>query len=59
MYLYAKDPFEVKYQFLIHQRKGTGLKHFNDPKAFIEYSNHMQDFYKILKNIILVKNVQY
>ena len=59
MYLYAKDPFEVKYQFLIHQRKGTGLKHFNDPKAFIEYSNHMQDIYKILKNIILVKNVKY
>ena len=59
MYLYAKDPFEVKYQFLIHQRKGTGLKHFNDPKAFIEYSNHMQHVYKILKNIILVKNVKY
>ena len=23
-----------------------GLKHFNDPKEFIEYSNDMQDVYK-------------
>ena len=23
-----------------------GLKHFNDPKAFIEYSNDMHDVYK-------------
>ena len=22
------------------------MKHFNDPKAFIEYSNNMQDVYK-------------
>ena len=35
MYLYAKDPYEDKYQFLIKKEKA--LKHFNDPKAFIEY----------------------
>ena len=46
IYLYATDPYEDKYQFLINKRKSTGLKHFNDPKAFIEYSNHMQDVYK-------------
>ena len=46
MYLYAKDPYEAKYQFLINKRESTGLKHFNDPKAFIEYSNDMQDVYK-------------
>ena len=34
------------YQFLINKRESTGLKHFNDPKAFIEYSNDMQDVYK-------------
>ena len=44
--MYAKDPHEAKYQFLINKRKSTGLKHFNDPKAFIEYSNDMQDVYK-------------
>ena len=46
IYLYAKDAYEAKYQFLINKRESTGLKHFNDPKAFIEYSNDMQDVYK-------------
>ena len=44
--LYAKVPYEAKYQFLINKRESTGLKHFNDPKAFTEYSNDMQDVYK-------------
>ena len=44
--MYAKDPYEAKYQFLINKRKSTGLKHFNDPKVFIEYSDDMQDVYK-------------
>ena len=44
--MYAKDPYEAKYQFLINKRESIGLKHFNDPKAFIEYSNDMQDVYK-------------
>ena len=38
-YLYAKDLYEAKYQFLVNKRESTGLKHFNDFKAFIEYSN--------------------
>ena len=46
IYLYAKDPYETKHQFLINKRESTGLKHFNNPKAFIEYSNNMQDVYK-------------
>ena len=37
LYLYAKDPYEAKYQLLINKRKSTGLKHLNDLKAFIEY----------------------
>ena len=45
-YLYAKDPFEDKNQYLINKRNGVGINHFNDPKAFIEYSNDMQDVYK-------------
>ena len=35
-YFYAKDPYEAKYQFLISKRESTGLKHFNDSKAFTE-----------------------
>ena len=41
-----KNPYEAKYQVLIYKTKSTGLKHFNKLKAFIEYSNDMQDFYK-------------
>ena len=49
IYLYAKNPYEAKYQFLINQREITGLKHFLDPKAFIDHSNDMQDVYKKIK----------
>ena len=35
-YLYAKDPYNAKYQILISKRESIGLTHFNDPKAFIE-----------------------
>ena len=41
--MYAKDPYEAIYQFLIEKRKSTGLKHFNDP---IEWSSDMHDVYK-------------
>ena len=46
IYLHAKDPYEAKYQFLINKRETIGLKHFNDPKAFTEYSNDMQNVHK-------------
>ena len=46
IYRYPKDPYEDKYQYLINKRESVGLKHFNDPKAFIEYSNNMHKFYK-------------
>ena len=35
--LYAKDLNVPKYQFLIKKREDIGIKHLNDPKAFIEY----------------------
>ena len=46
IYLYAKDPYEAKYQYLINKREGVGINNFNDPKAFIGYSNDMHDDYK-------------
>ena len=45
-YLYTKDSYEAKYQFLINKRESTWLKRLSDPEAFIEYSNDMQDVYK-------------
>ena len=44
--MYAKDPYEAKYQYLINKREGVGINDFNDSKAFIEYSNDMHDVYK-------------
>ena len=46
IYLYAKNPYEVKYQYLINKRESVDINHFNDPKAFIEYSNVMGNVYK-------------
>ena len=44
IYLYAKDPYESKRQYLINKREGVGINHFNE--AFIDYSNDMHDVYK-------------
>ena len=45
IFLYAKDPYEAKYQLLINKRESTGLKYLNDQKGFIKYSNDMDDIY--------------
>ena len=44
-YLYAKDTFEAKYLLLTKKWENTGLKQFNDSKAFIEYSNNRDHTY--------------
>ena len=59
MYLYAKDPYEAKCHYLINEQESTGLKHFNDPKAFIEYSNNLNNIYKNIKNTIQIKNKKF
>ena len=46
IYLYAKDLSEPKYEHLIENRENAGIKHLNDLKAFIEYSNTMNDVYE-------------
>ena len=48
-YLYAKYLHKPKYQFLISKPERGGLKHFNDPKVFIEYSNDIQDVHENVK----------
>ena len=50
IYLYAKDTYEKKYQYLINKREKIGLDQFKDPKAFMEYSNYMQDVYKNIED---------
>ena len=48
IYLYAKDHYEAKYQYLINKSESIRLKYFNGPKAFIEYLNDLKD---VSKNI--------
>ena len=45
IYLYTKDLEEPKYQLLIKKREQALIKNLNDPAAFIEYSNNMDDIY--------------
>ena len=45
IYLYAKDPYEAKYQYLINKRETTDSKHSNDSKAFTEYLNKIDNIY--------------
>ena len=49
IYLYTKDPYEAKYHLLINKRENTGLKYFNDSKAFTEYLNDLDDIYKSIE----------
>ena len=43
IYLSAKDIHEPKYEYLINKREQAGIKNLNDPNAFIEYSDDMND----------------
>ena len=37
IFLYVKDPYEAKYQYLINKRESVEINHFSDRKLFIEY----------------------
>ena len=62
IYLYAKDPYEEKYQSLTNKRESTCLKSLNDQNAFIEYLNDMVDIHKnislFIKNTMQIKNAK-
>ena len=48
--LYARDLNKPKYKILIKKCEDAGLKHLNDPNAFIECSNTMDDAYENIHN---------
>ena len=56
IYLDAKDPYEARYHYLINKCERVGLDHLEEPKAFIEYSNDMQDIYKNIEDYNPSKN---
>ena len=55
IYLFAKDPYDAKYQYLINKREGIGINHFNDPKAFMTCIM----FTKVLIITTLIKKIKY
>ena len=59
IYLYAKDRYEAKYQYLINIRGKLSIDNHNDPRAYIEYSSNMRDVYKILIITIPIKKIKY
>ena len=46
MYLHVRDLSEPKYEYLIKKREDAGIKHVNNPNAFIVCSNTMDDVYE-------------
>ena len=46
IYLYAKDLSETRYEFLIKEHEDAGIKHLNDPDAFIECWDTINDVYE-------------
>ena len=50
IHLYAKDLSEPKYEFFINKREQAGIKNLNDPHAFIEYSNDIDDVLDDINN---------
>ena len=46
IYFHARDLNEPKYEYLIKKREDARTKHSNNPNAFIECSNTMDDVYE-------------
>ena len=53
-YLYVKDPFESKYQLLINGKEKVGIENLKSPKAFIDYSQIIDDVYEKKRRILIV-----
>ena len=46
IYLYVRELNEPKYKILIKKHENAGIKHLNDPNAFIECSNTIDGVYE-------------
>ena len=53
--MYAKGPYESKYQYLINKREGVDINQFKDLNTFTECSNDMGNVYKNVNNYNLDK----
>ena len=51
-FLHFKDPYKAKHRLLINNHNSVYLKHCDDPKSFVEYTNGMNDIYKKIEDRI-------
>ena len=60
IYLYARDLNKTKHKSLIKKRKVAGIKqmHLNDPNAFIECLNTMDDVYGNIHDYNLSRKIK-
>lgn len=59
VYLYAKNPYQAKHQLIINKHESAGQKLCNGPKALTKYSIGMDEFTKILMNLIQIKHLKH
>ena len=59
IYLYAKNPYEAKYQYLINKREKVGSDHYDDLKALWNIQMICKMITKRLKITIQEKTVKF
>ena len=59
IYLYAKDPYECKYQYLVNIGEKVGLKRFNNPKLLLSIQMACAMFTGILIIANQIKKIKY
>ena len=59
IYLYAKDPYGAKYQYITNKRESVGINNFNDSKALLNIKMICMMFTRILIIEILIKKIKY
>ena len=58
IYFYTKDLSETKYEYLIEKREDAGIKHLNNPNAFIECSNTMDTVYENINDYNPIRKIK-
>ena len=58
IYLYVKESLKSKYQLLINGREKIGTENLKNPKAFIDYSQTIDDVYENLEDYNRIKKTR-
>ena len=56
--MYVRDLSEPEYQYLIKKPEDSGVKHLNNPNAFTECSNMMDDVYENINDYNPIRKIK-